>query len=61
MPSPASPTSTPQKAITRRPSSSMRPISPSLCPNPRPWEPFTSAPTTARMVLSFCSAAGPHA
>eukprot|EP00964_Phaeocystis_antarctica_P164804 scaffold143632_cov178-Phaeocystis_antarctica.AAC.1 len=58
--SPTSPTS-PQKAIVRRPSSSMKPISHNLCPNPRPWEPFTSAPTTHRMVRSFCSATDPHA
>eukprot|EP00964_Phaeocystis_antarctica_P097821 scaffold63894_cov59-Phaeocystis_antarctica.AAC.2 len=36
----------------------MRPISPSLCQNPKPWEPFTSAPVTACMVHSFCSVTG---
>eukprot|EP00964_Phaeocystis_antarctica_P034180 scaffold19422_cov63-Phaeocystis_antarctica.AAC.1 len=60
MPSPASATS-PQKAMTQRPSSNMRPISPSLCQNPRPWEPFTSANATACMVHSLCSATDPHA
>eukprot|EP00964_Phaeocystis_antarctica_P061691 scaffold36878_cov66-Phaeocystis_antarctica.AAC.1 len=58
--SPVSATS-PQKAMTQRPSSNMRPISPSLCQNPKPWEPFTSAPTTTCMVHALCSATDPHA
>eukprot|EP00964_Phaeocystis_antarctica_P028707 scaffold16205_cov60-Phaeocystis_antarctica.AAC.2 len=58
--SPVSPTS-PQKAMRQRPLSNKRPISPSLCQNPKPWEPFTSAPTTHCMVHVLCSAADPHA